>query len=167
MIDEVNICLQEIHSNDLIRYLVIGSAAGGLRALSRGLTYPLDTLKTLSQAAENESDRLRQSQTKLSIPLYFRGVIPSIVSAVPANALFFLVYNTLDGLSICFSASGGDGNAANMGNDNIITRRLLISAIATLPQNFVKVPFELIKQRAQTNPNSTYSDIFNQIVLQA
>lgn len=156
----VSTCLQSVQLNDIYRYLVIGSAAGGLRALSRGITYPFDTIKTLSQASDGDTRAYTKGAPKLSIGLYFRGVLPAVLSAIPANALFFMFYNTMIIWSSCLL---GDTNHV-VGEQELLIRRMIISAVATLPQNAIKIPFELIKQRAQTSPTLSYLEIYRQLV---
>lgn len=170
---DIHTCIDAIHSEDLYRYLAVGSTAGGLRALSRGITFPLDTIKTLAQAKitnnrtcvsmdilrDDDKNVMATPSDNLNVKSYFRGVVPSVLSAIPANALFFLVYNTLDNFATCYF-----GGTSFLSDEDILFQRLLISAVATLPQNFVKVPFELLKQRAQTSPELTYVDIYKQIV---
>lgn len=129
-------------SFNVYKVALSGAIAGGFRALTRTLTYPLDTIKTYQQAgSSNDSEEsifdflsnslwkkrevtttdtdtgidtdtiadnihksnqycsgnmietveepLTQSGTKQKD--YFRGVFISLFSAIPANAVFFLV----------------------------------------------------------------------------
>lgn len=77
---------------DLYKYAASGGFAGGCRAFSRALTYPLDTLKTLEQSDVS----IRPAKVD-----YFRGIFLSVLSAIPANALFFVVYYYLDMFMHC------------------------------------------------------------------
>lgn len=148
------------------QFAIQGAVAGGCRALSRALTFPFDTLKTLEQSAvkspydtEKHTDReSKESLLKLLISKeYFRGILPAVASAVPANAVFFVVYNYLQ--TIAASDCVLD-YLSIFGTDFfhrpsiLFLERLIFSAIATLPQNAIKVPAELIKQRAQVQPNT-------------
>jgi len=85
---------------------------------------------------------------------YFRGVIPTVVTAIPANAFFFVTYDYLIfALSIiCPCPSSAF----------LFQMRLLFSAIATLPQNAIKIPGELIKQRAQVQSESNFTLLYQQ-----
>jgi hypothetical protein len=48
-------CVDDKHI-DLVKYAAEGALAGGLRALSRGLTFPLDTIKTWTQSSNIDDD---------------------------------------------------------------------------------------------------------------
>lgn len=148
------------------QFAIQGAVAGGCRALSRALTFPFDTLKTLEQSAvktstATESDshhKSKDSPLKFLVSReYFRGILPAVASAVPANAIFFVVYNYLQTIaaSDCIldylSIHGTDFFHKS---SVLFLERLIFSAIATLPQNAIKIPAELIKQRAQVQPNT-------------
>ena len=147
-----------------------GAVAGGCRALSRGLTFPFDTLKTLEQTATTtpapntlnspkqveNNDNLSKLKKLLSKD-YFRGIIPAVASAVPANAVFFVVYNYLQTIaaSECvLQYLSIDDTSFYQKTSILFIERLIFSAVATLPQNAIKIPAELIKQRAQVSPNT-------------
>eukprot|EP01039_Chlorochromonas_danica_P006286 gene6286-6931_t len=123
---------------DWSKYALSGAFAGGCRALSRALTYPFDTIKTLEQSDAS----LRPKKVK-----YFRGLVLSVVSAIPANAFFFVTYYYLDQLAHCLAALQIlTASLSELGE------KMVISLIATLPQNAMKIPAEVIKQRAQIQP---------------
>lgn len=153
-----------------------GAVAGGCRALSRGLTFPFDTLKTLKQTSttatasvgskngsgldEIEIEDNFKKISKLLSKEYFRGIIPAVASAVPANAVFFVFYQYLQTIaaSDCVLQYLNVGDISFYHEASILfIERLIFSAIATLPQNAIKIPAELIKQRAQVQPGT---DIF-------
>eukprot|EP01041_Mallomonas_annulata_P010799 gene10799-22544_t len=140
-------CLSTIEFN-VLRSAAAGSLAGGLRALSRGLTFPFDSMKTFEQAKMNGGKQR-------TIGEYFRGVIPTVATAVPANALFFMTYDYLMAIAPCIAP-----HTTALG---LLEQRLLVSAIATIPQNAIKIPAELIKQRAQVQSESDFQLLFNQI----
>ena len=131
-------CINHIDFN-IIQVGIAGGLAGGFRGLSRVLTYPWDTIKTLEQAEGDPSTTKRPD--KLSITDYFRGLGPTILAAIPANAVFFIVYNYLDIVSPCLITSSVPA----------LYKRLLIALIATLPQNAIKIPAEVVKQRTQVS----------------
>lgn len=144
-----------------------GAVAGGCRALSRGLTFPFDTLKTLEQVSTSTSDIMENDLKadkmdnmamlrKMVSKDYFRGVIPAVASAVPANAVFFVVYNYLQTIaaSECvLQFLSVEDTSFYQRTSILFVERLIFSAVATLPQNAIKIPAELIKQRAQVQPN--------------
>lgn len=139
------LCLAQF---DIVKYAVSGGFAGGCRSISRLFTYPFDTIKTLEQADSN----LRPAEVD-----YFRGVVVSVSSAIPANAVFFVIYYYLDQLWTCLSS-----HSAHHNDPNLILK-LVISLVATVPQNFIKVPSELIKQQAQIHPDRTILTVIRDI----
>ena len=143
---EIAQCISNLDFN-VVRSAAAGSLAGGLRALSRGLTFPFDTMKTFEQAKGVETK-------KRTIAEDFRGCVPTVVSAIPANALFFMTYDYLVSVLPCAFS-----NLSPLAN---FQQRLILSAIATLPQNAIKIPAELIKQRAQIQSESNFTALFLQ-----
>lgn len=144
-------------SIDVWKFALEGSVAGFSRSLSKGITYPLDTIKTFEQRSQETK---KKDQIKIN---YFRGVVPTVVASIPSNALFFIVFNSLNIISLSISdyfSIEGDNNHFR----ELLVVRLIISAIATLPQNAIKIPFDLLKQLAQTQPNISYTDIIQQII---
>lgn len=129
---------------DVYKYALSGGFAGGCRALSRGLTFPFDTLKTFAQSDQS----LRPAKID-----YYRGMWISVISAIPANAMFFVIYYDLEHLWSCLLQFHQNTAGLSVYQPDNFMIRLLISAIATIPQNFVKVPAELLKQRAQVTPD--------------
>jgi solute carrier family 25 S-adenosylmethionine transporter 26 len=121
---------------DWNKYALAGAFAGGSRAFSRAFTYPLDTMKTIEQT----ESAIRPKKVD-----YFRGLFLSVLSAIPANAIFFVAYYYLDQLLHC------SGMALSTSSELI--EKMAISVIATLPQNVIKIPAEVIKQRAQIQPD--------------
>jgi hypothetical protein len=172
MLDDAAIGISQCFSNfhqDYAQYAFTGAIAGGCRAISRGITFPFDTMKTLVQADIDVSDNTQlvarpsasidgTAMKKSSVYNYFRGVIPTVVAAIPANALFFIVFNSLEKIELTWTACYNNGH---LDSERLLVR-LIISAIATLPQNVIKIPSELIKQRAQTQPTLTYADLIKQ-----
>ena len=128
-------------SLDIVSYGISGAASGGSRALARFLSYPLDTLKTIQQAESLEQIVLQQRDKPRDVSSLFRGVALAVCSAVPANSVFLVVFSSLEAYLPCVSSS--DDALVRLG------QRILISAIATVPQNLIKIPAELLKQRAQ------------------
>jgi Mitochondrial carrier protein len=148
------------------QFAIQGAVAGGCRALSRALTFPFDTLKTLEQSAVKTSDAAETDNYRgpnespfnfLVSREYFRGILPAVASAVPANAIFFMVYNYLQTIaaSDCILDYLSIHGADFFHRPSVLfLERLIFSAVATLPQNAIKIPAELIKQRAQVQPNT-------------
>ena len=140
-------CLVGIHP-DLATFAISGAISGGTRSVARFLSYPLDTLKTLAQAEslvkeERELQR-RAAAVAPRNPLdLFRGVVLAVVSGVPANSIFIVTFNTLNAFLPCLPAS------SPLSLLSLPAQQVLLSAIATVPQNLFKIPAELLKQRAQ------------------
>lgn len=153
---------------NLYEYAFSGAVAGGFRALSRGLTFPLDTLKTVKQVkrANKESSSIHEFTT---IDELFNGVVPAVLSAIPANAVFFVIYNYL--LTLAASepitrllATSFDGSSFHPSTSVMFFERLLFSSIATLPSNLIKTPAELLKQRAQVQPDATMMSLIEDAI---
>lgn len=93
---------------DYVKFATSGAIAGGFRAISRGLTFPFDTIKTLQQAKieSNGEDNGKSAAVALAEVYdwrnastrsnFFTGAMPTIISAIPANSVFFVIYNGLD-----------------------------------------------------------------------
>jgi len=144
---EATQCLSSVDFH-VLESAAAGSLAGGLRAVSRGLTFPFDSMKTFEQAKLTGGKQRTMGE-------YFRGVIPTVVTAIPANAIFFIVYEYLMQCIPCaFHQVTGV---------QLLEERLVMSAIATIPQNFIKIPAELIKQRAQIQDESDFGLIVEQL----
>lgn len=162
-IDQLAICTKDFN---LLTVAYSGGVAGGCRALSRIFTFPFDTMKTLEQS---------DATTRPKKVNYFRGVTVSVLSAIPANAVFFVIYYFLEhcynhcGLTTAGMSTLADGtststvlDAAQVMPHPSLLLRMLFSMIATVPQNLMKVPAELIKQRAQINPDIPIVDLIQQ-----
>ena len=83
-------------------------------------------------------------------------ILVQVASAVPANAVFFVVYNYLQTIaaSECvLQFLSVEDTSFYQRTSILFVERLIFSAVATLPQNAIKIPAELIKQRAQVQPN--------------
>lgn len=135
-------CASQVSAHlDLASFAISGAASGGSRALARFLSYPLDTLKTIQQAESLEQIALQQRDKPRDVASLFRGVALAVCSAVPANSVFLVVFSSLEAYLPCVSS--GDDALLRLG------QRILISAVATAPANLIKIPAELLKQRAQ------------------
>jgi hypothetical protein len=83
---------------------VSGAAAGAARAVSIVLTFPLDTIKTRNQLRRigapvdpnNEFEKVIAASGTKGL---FKGWLPRILVAVPAQACFFVTV----GASVCVS----------------------------------------------------------------
>jgi len=158
-------CLSGIHP-DVMTYATAGAVSGASRAVARFLSYPLDTLKTVAQAEsldkdEREIQRLAADVAPRSFADLFRGVVLAVVSAVPANSIFIVVFNTLDAYLPCVDPDH---------TLSVPVAHLIISTLATIPQNVFKIPAELLKQRAQLSDNqdaagraASFSSIFSDV----
>lgn len=149
-------CLREQATQfPLYKYILSGAAAGGCRALSRSVTYPLDTIKTYQQTTLDRQHRNEDIN-------FFRGILLSTCSAIPANAVYFVIYNALEQSYACLGTVVlGDLSQvpppALQDHQAVFTllRRILLSSFATIPSSFIKGPAELIKQRAQLSPQTS------------
>jgi hypothetical protein len=132
-------------------YAISGAISGASRSVARLLSYPLDTIKTLAQAEsldkdEREMQRIADKAVPRTFADLFRGVLISIVSAVPANSIFIVCFNSLDAYVPCLDRSSPLSFVLDW---SAPAQHILFSAIATVPQNLFKIPAELIKQRSQ------------------
>lgn len=170
-----------LHQLDVQRYAVEGAIAGGCRALARGATFPFDTWKTLEQvdgaadliippplpsssssssySSGSGSSSSSAISPKLDFNALFSGVTPAVLSAIPANAAFFVVYKSLEVLCSTYFPLSPSTSAASMK----LMQRILITSIATLPQNSIKIPFEVVKQRLQTSNGASRKEIISSI----
>jgi solute carrier family 25 (mitochondrial S-adenosylmethionine transporter), member 26 len=98
-------------------------AAGLATALTRVALHPLDTLRTRVQ-----STALRSPLTLRTLPTLFAGFLPSLLGSVPAQSVYFSVYSFLRSHSLPVAAA---------------------AALANTIAAFVRVPPEVLKQRAQ------------------
>ncbi|TKR75675.1 hypothetical protein L596_016930 [Steinernema carpocapsae] len=119
--------------SEFLRWLVCGAAAGLAVDLS---LYPLDTLKTRlqSEAGFRASGGFRN---------LYRGMSSVAIGSAPGAALFFTSYSSVKKL---------------VGNESPLTNALGAS-IAETVACLVRVPTELIKQRAQANAGRTMTSI--------
>jgi hypothetical protein len=129
-------CLSDIDFN-FLKVGTAGALAGGFRGLSRVITFPWDTVKTLEQVKGTPG--VTKAPSNLSFTDYFRGLVPTTVAAMPANAVFFIVYNYLEMFVPCILSYDVPAWA----------RHIAFALVATLPQNVIKIPAEVVKQRAQ------------------
>ena len=132
-----------------------GAAAGACRALSRGFTYPFDTMKTFEQSKEWKDNQ--QAETKRIN--YFNGILTTVVSAVPSNAVFLVTYKCLLLYSPCFFPPLLDSTSTSK-----LVERLAASIVASLPANAIKIPSEVVKQRAQLLQSSDIGRIVSDAV---
>lgn len=102
--------------------------------------YPLDTLRTRRQAAPTTA-RYKTSFSSRSGPALWAGFLPSAAGAVPAQAVYYSTYSAL-------KPTVGVAPAA---------------AVANIVAAFIRVPPELIKQRAQAGTASSAAGIVRQI----
>lgn len=138
---------------DIVKVGIQGGLAGGFRGLARLVTYPWDTMKTLDQAdVTTANDGVPLSSDNLSGLDYFRGLWVTIVSAMPANAVFFIVYYYFERFVPCF-----------VHNEYPFIQKLVVSLLATLPQNAIKIPAEVVKQRSQVQPQLNSVQIIKEI----
>ncbi|KAJ5997515.1 Mitochondrial substrate/solute carrier [Penicillium canescens] len=124
------------------RSLISGAIAGLTVDCS---LYPLDTIKTRLQKAR---DPLAPAATRLSLHQTIRGIyagLPSVLfGSAPSAASFFIVY---DGVKRTLLPPGGSTQPQS--RTHIILTHSLASSMGEIAACAVRVPTEVIKQRAQ------------------
>jgi solute carrier family 25 S-adenosylmethionine transporter 26 len=134
-------CINFENTGDLTKYAMTGASAGVTRAVARGLSFPFDTIKTLEQAGT----RIEGAEKALeSEPKFFKGVVPIIIGAIPAQASFFVTFHLLETWSNCLLAPLGVGS-----EERRFFQRLAISTLSSLSANGFKIPVEVWKQDCQ------------------
>ncbi|KAJ5120621.1 Mitochondrial substrate/solute carrier [Penicillium bovifimosum] len=109
--------------------------------------YPLDTIKTRLQKARDHT----APQTRVSLRQTFRGIyagLPSVLfGSAPSAASFFIVY---DGVKRSLLPPQTPGTQPNpQSRTHIIFTHSLASSLGEIAACAVRVPTEVIKQRAQ------------------
>ena len=139
-------CINFDDTGDLVSYAVTGATAGVSRAVARGLSFPFDTIKTLEQAGTRiEGAEEAFKRKPVTAEKYFKGVVPIIFGAIPAQASFFVTFHILETWSNClFYSSLGAGSEQSR-----FFQRLAISTLSSLPSNVFKIPVEVWKQDSQ------------------
>jgi solute carrier family 25 (mitochondrial S-adenosylmethionine transporter), member 26 len=144
-----------------VAYATSGGLAGAFRSLSRVFTYPFDTVKTIEQC----DAELRPKQIN-----YFRGMWLSTLAAIPANAIFFVIYYFLEHWQSCThlieSSSNSATSSSSVSASSSLLDRLFFSALATIPQNLIKVPAEVVKQRTQIKGTQTIVEVGKELIEQ-
>ncbi|KAJ5782977.1 Mitochondrial substrate/solute carrier [Penicillium paradoxum] len=139
---------QQTDSEPLVSSLWTRSLISGAIA---GLTvdcslYPLDTIKTRLQKARDHT----APQARVSLRQTFRGIyagLPSVLfGSAPSAASFFIVY---DGVKRSLLPSQSAGNKSTQSRAHIIFTHSLASSLGEIAACAVRVPTEVIKQRAQ------------------
>ncbi|CAP95591.1 S-adenosylmethionine transporter [Penicillium rubens] len=140
---------QQLDGEPLVSSLWTRSLISGAIA---GLTvdcslYPLDTIKTRLQKARDHT----APQTRLSLRQTFRGIyagLPSVLfGSAPSAASFFIVY---DGVKRTLLAPQPANSKTNpQSRSHIILTHSLASSLGEIAACAVRVPTEVIKQRAQ------------------
>ncbi|KAJ5529102.1 hypothetical protein N7527_002495 [Penicillium freii] len=126
------------------RSLISGAIAGLTVDCS---LYPLDTIKTRLQKARD----LTAPQTRVSLRQTFRGIyagLPSVLfGSAPSAASFFIVY---DGVKRTLLAPQPANSKTNpQSRSHILLTHSLASSLGEIAACAVRVPTEVIKQRAQ------------------
>ncbi|CAG8057743.1 unnamed protein product [Penicillium nalgiovense] len=140
---------QQLDGEPLVSSLWTRSLISGAIA---GLTvdcslYPLDTIKTRLQKARDHT----APQTRVSLRQTFRGIyagLPSVLfGSAPSAASFFIVY---DGVKRTLLAPQPANSKTNpQSRSHIILTHSLASSLGEIAACAVRVPTEVIKQRAQ------------------
>eukprot|EP01036_Dinobryon_divergens_P024608 gene24608-33076_t len=133
-----------------------GAAAGACRALSRGLTFPFDTIKTFEQSGEWNKENQPTQKRKIN---YFNGILTTVASAVPSNAVFLITYKCLLLYTPCLFPALLDSAPTSK-----LAERLAASIVASFPANAIKIPSEVVKQRAQLLQSSDIGRIISDAV---
>lgn len=106
--------------------------------------YPLDTIKTRLQKAR---DHIAPPSTRLTLRQTIRGIyagLPSVLfGSAPSAASFFIVY---DGVKRSLLPSNSDSEPSRA---HVIITHSLASSLGEIAACAVRVPTEVVKQRAQ------------------
>ena len=147
-------CQQGRHSIPTLAYLTT-SQAGGLAGTTVDLSlYPLDTLKTRLQSSAGFASSGGFSGI-------YRGVGSAIVGSAPGAALFFITYDSLKRAlaapppTIRYNASGQPyrETTADAGTQALV--HMLAASLGEVAACAVRVPTEVVKQRAQAGQHSS------------
>ncbi|CAL8087351.1 unnamed protein product [Calicophoron daubneyi] len=116
--------------------------SGATAGLCVDLTlFPLDTIKTRLQSAQHG---VRRSSGSLRL---FAGLPAVIVGSAPGAATFFLTYETVK-------------NTTHTLGLKPVVSSVVAACIAEIAACVVRVPCEVVKQRAQNAPHYSISSIF-------
>ncbi|KAF2739818.1 mitochondrial carrier [Polyplosphaeria fusca] len=118
------------------RSLLAGALAGTTVDLS---LYPLDTLKTRLQSHSGFSSSGGFSGI-------YRGVGSALIGSAPGAALFFVSY---EGVKRALLPRNADGKKEEGGGGKAMAVHMLAASIGEIAACAVRVPTEVIKQRAQ------------------
>lgn len=106
--------------------------------------FPFDTIKTRMQSGKEK--KLTTAFAKIfhheRFAHLYRGCVPVLVSAVPAHAVYFGIYEATKRL------------LGNYGNTGII----ICASFATIAHDAVSVPFDVVKQRMQMDGKRRFAN---------
>eukprot|EP00803_Ostreobium_quekettii_P000592 evm.model.scf_649.1 EVM.evm.TU.scf_649.1 scf_649:5955-12306(+) len=134
--------------------MLAGAVAG---VVEHTAMYPVDTIKTRAQALAHPGQQLHRSALKRALkaafrhdgwPGLYRGIGAVVAGAGPAHAVYFLTYETAKKLY------GGD----RPGHQVFATG--LAGATATIVQDAVMTPADVVKQRLQL-VNTPYRSVYD------
>ncbi|KAL2821623.1 mitochondrial carrier domain-containing protein [Aspergillus granulosus] len=138
---------QPLVSSLWTRSLISGAIAGLTVDCS---LYPLDTIKTRLQKARHPGSSAAAATPNLSLRQTIRGIyagLPSVLlGSAPSAASFFIVY---DGVKRTLLSSSADNPSKTPSRSHIILTQSLASSMGEIAACAVRVPTEVIKQRAQ------------------
>ncbi|RMJ28519.1 Mitochondrial carrier protein [Aspergillus sp. HF37] len=125
------------------RSLLSGAVAGLTVDCS---LYPLDTIKTRLQKARSHGPSSATTTGSLSLRRTVRGIyagLPSVIlGAAPGAATFFIVY---DGVNRSFLSSQPEASSRS----RVLVTHSVASSLGEIAACAVRVPTEVVKQRAQ------------------
>ncbi|KAL3464225.1 mitochondrial carrier domain-containing protein [Aspergillus heterothallicus] len=137
---------QPLVSSLWTRSLISGAIAGLTVDCS---LYPLDTIKTRLQKARQPGSSAAPTPN-LSLRQTIRGIyagLPSVLlGSAPSAASFFIVY---DGVKRTLLSSSPDSKSQSPSRSHVILTQSLASSMGEIAACAVRVPTEVIKQRAQ------------------
>ncbi|KAF2668045.1 mitochondrial carrier [Microthyrium microscopicum] len=148
-----------------VRSLLAGAVAGTCTDIS---LYPLDTLKTRLQAKEGffRSGGFRN---------IYRGIGAVVAGSAPSAALFFVTYDTTKRVLLDYAAStSSDPSSTRSATGELITAprnvdpktaaaiHMVAGSFGEIAGCVIRVPVEVVKQRAQANQHpSSFSSLMH------
>lgn len=134
---------------DAFRFSADEVVAGAVAGFAEHFVmFPFDTVKTRIQSGRSTGvlEAFRDVLQKERFAHLYRGCVPVLVSAVPAHAAYFGVYEAVK------RAVGGEGSTVGI---------TAAACCATVAHDVVSTPFDVVKQRMQMDNLRSFSSSIN------